>query len=60
MAAKEITQGEDARRALIDGVNRLASAVKITLGPKGAQCCFGEEIRLSGGDQGRRDRSQGN
>jgi len=33
--AKEITQGEDARRALIDGVNRLASAVKITLGPKG-------------------------
>ncbi|MCH6569847.1 MAG: chaperonin GroEL [Acidobacteria bacterium] len=35
MAAKEITQGEDARRALIDGVNRLASAVKITLGPKG-------------------------
>ena len=35
MAAKEITQGEDARRALIDGVNKLASAVKITLGPKG-------------------------
>ena len=35
MAAKEITQGEDARRALIDGVNRLASAVKITLGPRG-------------------------
>ena len=35
MAAKEITQGEDARRALIEGVNRLASAVKITLGPKG-------------------------
>ncbi|MEE8461376.1 MAG: chaperonin GroEL [Acidobacteriota bacterium] len=35
MAAKEITQGEDARRALMDGVNRLASAVKITLGPKG-------------------------
>ena len=33
--AKEITQGEDARRALIDGVNKLASAVKITLGPKG-------------------------
>ena len=35
MAAKEITQGEDARRALIEGVNKLASAVKITLGPKG-------------------------
>ena len=35
MAAKEITQGEDARRALIRGVNTLANAVKITLGPKG-------------------------
>ena len=35
MAAKEGTHGEDARRALIEGVNRLADAVKITLGPKG-------------------------
>jgi chaperonin GroEL len=33
--AKEVTHGEDARRALIEGVNRLANAVKITLGPKG-------------------------
>ncbi len=35
MAAKEITHGEDARRALIRGMNKLADAVKITLGPKG-------------------------
>ncbi len=35
MAAKEVTHGEDARRALIDGVNRLADAVKIALGAKG-------------------------
>ena len=35
MAAKEVTYGEDARRALIKGVNRLADTVKITLGPKG-------------------------
>ena len=35
MAAKEITHGEDARRALVRGVNILANAVKITLGPKG-------------------------
>jgi chaperonin GroEL len=35
MAAKEVTHGEEARRALIRGVNRLADAVKITLGPKG-------------------------
>ena len=35
MAAKKVTYGEDARRALIKGVNRLADTVKITLGPKG-------------------------
>ena len=35
MAAKDITHGEDARRALLKGVDTLANAVKITLGPKG-------------------------
>jgi len=33
--AKEITYSEDARQALLRGVNRLANAVKITLGPRG-------------------------
>lgn len=33
--AKEIKFGEEARRALESGVNQLADAVKITLGPKG-------------------------
>ncbi|NLM72957.1 MAG: chaperonin GroEL [Clostridiaceae bacterium] len=33
--AKEIKFGEDARRALEAGVNKLANTVKITLGPKG-------------------------
>ncbi|MEJ2144587.1 MAG: chaperonin GroEL [Acidobacteriota bacterium] len=35
MAAKDITHGEEARRALLRGVDKLANAVKITLGPKG-------------------------
>src|SRR6266542_2515310 len=35
MAAKLITFEEDARRALERGMNQLADAVKITLGPKG-------------------------
>jgi len=35
MAAKVITHGEEARRALLGGVNKLANAVKVTLGPKG-------------------------
>ncbi len=33
--AKEIKFSEDARRAMLDGVNALADAVKVTLGPKG-------------------------
>ncbi len=33
--AKEIKYGEDARRKLLDGVNKLADTVKVTLGPKG-------------------------
>ncbi len=33
--AKEITYGEDARKALLSGINQLADTVKITLGPKG-------------------------
>jgi chaperonin GroEL len=35
MSAKVVTHGEEARRALIQGVNKLANAVKVTLGPKG-------------------------
>ncbi len=35
MAAKDITHGEEARRALMRGVNTMANAVRITLGPKG-------------------------
>ncbi|UVI31170.1 chaperonin GroEL [Paenibacillus spongiae] len=33
--AKEIKFGEDARRAMLRGVDALANAVKVTLGPKG-------------------------
>ena len=33
--AKDIKYGEDARKKLLDGVNKLADTVKVTLGPKG-------------------------
>ncbi len=33
--AKQIVYGEDARKALISGIDKLADTVKITLGPKG-------------------------
>ena len=35
MAAKEVRFGEDARARILKGVNTLANAVKVTLGPKG-------------------------
>ena len=33
--AKQIVHGNDSRQAILRGVNTLANAVKITLGPKG-------------------------
>ena len=33
--AKQIVYGEESRRMIIEGVNELANAVKVTLGPKG-------------------------
>src|SRR5579885_2477143 len=33
--AKQIVHGEESRRAILRGVNQLADAVKVTLGPKG-------------------------
>ncbi|XOV84349.1 MAG: chaperonin GroEL [bacterium] len=35
MSAKDVRFGDDARSQMLDGVNTLANAVKVTLGPKG-------------------------
>src|SRR5574339_394930 len=35
MAAKDVVFGGDARARMVEGVNILANAVKVTLGPKG-------------------------
>ncbi|MCW5959042.1 MAG: chaperonin GroEL [Pyrinomonadaceae bacterium] len=35
MMAKQVVHGEDSRAAILRGVNQLADAVKVTLGPKG-------------------------
>lgn len=35
MAAKQIVTGETSRQSILRGVNLLADAVKVTLGPKG-------------------------
>ena len=35
MSAKDVKFGTDARNRMLNGVNILADAVKVTLGPKG-------------------------
>ena len=35
MSAKEVRFGDDARSRMVKGINILANAVKVTLGPKG-------------------------
>jgi chaperonin GroEL len=40
--AKQITHGEEGRAAILRGVNQLANAVKITLGPKGRNVVLGK------------------
>ncbi len=41
--AKQIKTGEEARKALEAGVNKLANTVKITLGPKGRNVVLGKK-----------------
>ena len=40
--SKQIVHGEDSRGAMLRGVNQLADAVKITLGPKGRNVVLGK------------------
>ena len=35
MAAKDVRFGDDVRQKMVNGVNILANAVRVTLGPKG-------------------------
>lgn len=44
--AKKILYGDDARKALETGVNTLANAVKVTLGPKGRNVVLGKEYGI--------------
>ncbi|CAN5822594.1 chaperonin GroEL [soil metagenome] len=44
MAAKEMKFHEDARHAMLKGVNTLANAVRVTLGPKGRNVVLGKKF----------------
>ncbi len=43
MAAKELKFSEDARHCILRGVNTLANAVRVTLGPKGRNVVLGRK-----------------
>ena len=44
MAAKELKFGEEARSAMLRGVNTLGNAVRVTLGPKGRNVVLGKRF----------------
>ena len=45
--SKKIEFGEDARKSLLNGVNKLANTVKVTLGPKGRNVVLDKQFRKS-------------
>ena len=58
MAAKDVKFGADARQRMLRGVNVLADAVKVTLGPKGRNVVLDKSYEAPSHYQGRRDRRQ--
>ena len=57
MAAKQIVYSENSRQAILRGVNQLADAVKVTLGPKGRNVVL--EKKFGGPDHHQRRRDGG-
>src|SRR6202044_275865 len=59
MAAKDVIFGADARQRMVEGVNILANAVKVTLGPKGRNVVlersFGSPIGTKDGVSGAKE-----
>src|SRR4029079_7251553 len=47
MASKDVKFGQDAREKMLRGVDILANAVKVTLGPKGRNVAIAKSFRAS-------------
>ena len=60
MAAKDVKFHENARNKMVAGVNILADAVKVTLGPKGRNVVLERSLRRPDRHQGRRVGREGN
>ena len=59
MSAKDVKFAQDARERMLRGVDILANAVKVTLGPKGRNVVLEKSFGAPPHHQGRRDRRQG-
>jgi hypothetical protein len=59
MSAKDVKFSVDAREKMLRGVDILANAVKVTLGPKGRNVVIDKSVRRSAHHQGRRHGRQG-
>ena len=59
MAAKDVKFSVDARDRMLRGVDILANAVKVTLGPKGRNVVLDKSFGAPAHHQGRRHRRQG-
>ena len=55
MSAKDLKFGPEARESMLSGVNTLANAVKITLGPKGRNVVIDKSFGSTYYNQGRSD-----
>jgi len=44
MAAKMVVHGDQSRHAILEGVNKLADAVRVTLGPRGRNVVLGKKF----------------
>ena len=60
MAAKQVFFSDDARNRMVHGVNLLANAVNVTLGPKGRNVVLERSFRRADRHQGRCLGRQGN
>jgi hypothetical protein len=59
MSGKKIIYSENSRQAILRGVNQLADAVKVTLGPKGRNVVIEKKFRRPDDYQRRGDRGEG-
>ena len=53
MSAKDVQFGDSARQRMLEGVNVLANAVKVTLGPKGRNVVLDKSFRCTHRNQRR-------